>query len=132
MKQITAYEVEGKLFKTEQEARQHILEKKLNEHFRNKDAYDLLRKIIRNKETRDFLIKAFQECDSDGDLPTREEAMEVIKGIIDNTYRCAEDVYAMNDNEAMNELRAYYTKLSQQSLETKSHIQTEKEWEEKE
>ena len=71
MKQITAYEVEGKLFKTEQEARQHILEKKLNEHFRNKDAYDLLRKIIRNKETRDFLIKAFQECDSDGDLPTR-------------------------------------------------------------
>ena len=58
--------------------------------------------------------------------------MEVIKGIIDNTYRCAEDVYAMTDNEAMNELRAYYTKLSQQSLETKSHIQTEKEWEEKE
>lgn len=73
MKQITAYEVEGKLFKTEQEARQRILEKKLTEHFRSKDTYDMLRKIIGNKETRDFLIEAFKECDQ-----TEAESSETV------------------------------------------------------
>lgn len=63
MKQIIAYEAEGRIFKTEQEAREHTLDKKLNSHFRSKDGYDVLRTIVRNKETRDFLIEAFKECD---------------------------------------------------------------------
>lgn len=63
MKQVKAYEAEGKLFKTEQEAREHILEKKLRMHFTNMDSYAVLRKMITCKETRDFLIKVFQECD---------------------------------------------------------------------
>lgn len=63
MNQITAYEAEGKLFKTEQEAREYILEKKLRMHFTNMDSYEVLRKMITYEKTRDFLIKAFEECD---------------------------------------------------------------------
>lgn len=63
MKEVKAYEAEGKLFKTEQEAREHILDKKLRMHFTNMDSYAVLRKIITSEETRVFLTKAFSECD---------------------------------------------------------------------
>lgn len=108
MKQITAYEAEGKLFKTEQEAREHILDKKLNSHFRSKDGYDVLRAIVRNKETRDFLIEAFKECDQTERTP--ETDLKYVQEIIDNTYRCQDDVYALTDEDAMEELREYFKK----------------------
>lgn len=94
MKQITAYEAEGKLFKTEQEAREYILDKKLRMHFTNMDSYAVLRKMVSYKETRDFLIEAFKECDhpepdsseiANDDILTQKldhERIEAIKGLL--------------------------------------------------
>lgn len=49
------------------------------------------------------------------------KTLEYVREIIDNTYRCQDDVYALTDEDAMEELREYF----------KKH-QPEKEWEEKE
>lgn len=38
------------------------------------------------------------------------KTLEYVREIIDNTYRCQDDVYALTDEDAMEELREYFKK----------------------
>lgn len=65
MKEIRAYEAEGRLFKTEAEARDYILEIGLKKLFSSRDGYQILDHMVNRKDIRLQLIKLLIERDQE-------------------------------------------------------------------
>lgn len=109
MKEVRAYEAEGKLFKSEIEAREYTLEVGLHRTFKSRDGYQILSSIINGKDVRKELVRLIQEFDKSETESGSAQKLDFVRGIVENvTHRNISDVNSMNEYQAIQALSEFF------------------------